>query len=249
MSSTISVKPTRITLALNTLCLLTSTWGALKATSVILPPSLSEAGHKQFLTVISIIATIFNNATNIINYFIQNKSRASPDFKEKSDFVSRHITLPVSLVMESIVATIYWPLRLFFVSLILHGVDSNAKTPLPVTVDMAIHLYPILYLLADHYLSGSGSKFKLSEYTAWFIVTSVAFSYFQYLAFLINPKKGQAYPYPFLNVKEPYKSVIFIAVSTVTWGYYVLYQKYPPNGIKRLVGKVYKNWAILLWCL
>ncbi|CAI4063956.1 hypothetical protein SKDZ_08G1870 [Saccharomyces kudriavzevii ZP591] len=241
MSSLISTKPTRFTLALNTLCLLTSSWGFFRATSVILPPCLSKAGHKQFLTIISIIATIINNAINISNYFIQNNSGSSPQFKAKADFVSRHITLPVSLVLESIVTTVYWPLRLFFVSLIMHGVDSTAKAPFPITVDMAIHLYPILYLLADHYLSGSGLRFKLSNKVAWLIVTSLAFSYFQYLAFLIDAKRGQAYPYPFLDLEEPYKSIIFAVVSIVTWGYYVLYQNFPPKNIKKQTVKGYKS--------
>ncbi|AJU18975.1 hypothetical protein H817_YJM1419H00203 [Saccharomyces cerevisiae YJM1419] len=233
--------PTRFTLTLNTACLLTSTWGFVRATSVVLPPSLSKAGHKQFLTIISIIATIINNAVNISNYYIQRNNKMNLETKKKSDFISRHVTLPVSLVLESIVATVYWPLRLFFVNLIMHGVESTAKTPFPMTVDMAIHLYPILYLLADHYLSGSGTKFKLSNKNAWLIVTSLAFSYFQYLAFLIDAGQGQAYPYPFLDVNEPYKSIIFVVVATITWAYYVFYQKFPPKYIKKSAKKGDKN--------
>lgn len=233
--------PTHFTLVLNTVSLLTSTWGFVRATSVILPPSLSKAGHKQFLTIMSIIATIINNAVNITNYYIQRNSKMNLETKRKSDFISRHIALPVSLVLESIVATVYWPLRLFFVSLIMHGVKSTAKTPFPITVDMAIHLYPILYLLTDHYLSGSGMKFRLSNKHAWLIVTSLAFSYFQYLAFLIDAEQGQAYPYPFLDVNEPYKSIIFVAVATITWAYYVFYQKFPPKHAKKSTNKGDKN--------
>lgn len=233
--------PTHFTLVLNTVSLLTSTWGFVRATSVILPPSLSKAGHKQFLTIMSIIATIINNAVNITNYYIQRNSKMNLETKRKSDFISRHIALPVSLVLESIVATVYWPLRLFFVSLIMHGVKSTAKTPFPITVDMAIHLYPILYLLTDHYLSGSGMKFRLSNKHAWLIVTSLAFSYFQYLAFLIDAEQGQAYPYPFLDVNEPYKSIIFVAVTTITWAYYVFYQKFPPKHAKKSTNKGDKN--------
>ncbi|CAI4039515.1 hypothetical protein SMKI_08G1830 [Saccharomyces mikatae IFO 1815] len=241
MSSLILTKPTGFTLIINTVSLLTSTWGFSRAISVTLPPSLSRAGHKQFLTIISIIAVIINNAVNILNYFMQRNNKVNLECREKSDFISRHVTLPVSLVLESIVASVYWPLRLFFVNLIMHGIDSPAKTPFPITVDMAIHLYPILFLLADHYLSGSGFKFKLSNKHAWFTVTSLAFLYFQYLAFLIDADQGQAYPYPFLDVDEPYKSIIFVVVATITWSYYVIYQKFPPKNAKKTTNKGFKN--------
>lgn len=64
---------------------------------------------------------------------------------------------------------------------------------------------------------------------------------FSYLAFLIDAGQGQAYPYPFLDVNEPYKSIIFVVVATITWAYYVFYQKFPPKYIKKSAKKGDKN--------
>lgn len=220
-------KPTLRTLLINTGCLAVSSWGLFHATRITLPPSLKDAGHKQFLTNISVVLTIINNLCNIVNWFFQ-RCDLNVNLLEFFNFISRDITLPVALVMESIVPVVYWPLRLFALKLIMQGIGSS-KSPIPISVDLSIHLFPSIFLLGDHYLSGSGLKFKISNVKAWFIVTILGIGYYQYLSLLIDPTSGQHYPYPFLDVDEPYKSVIFVLVTSITWCFYTFYQNFPPS--------------------
>ncbi|CCF58646.1 hypothetical protein KAFR_0F00490 [Kazachstania africana CBS 2517] len=223
-------KPTFGSLFINTCCLLITSWGLKWATTIILPPSLSKAGHKQFLTNISVIVTMANNVINILNWFIQRFSQ-SVELSHRFDFISRHLTLPIALVLESIVPVVYWPLRLFALKLIMQNVPEHIS-PIPIPVDISIHLVPIVFLLGDHYLSGSGLKFKISNFKAWLLVTLLGAAYYKYLQVLIDPSRGQVYPYPFLDVNEPYRSVIFVIVSSVGWGFYTLYQNFPPKALK-----------------
>lgn len=220
-------RPTTLSLFINIVSITISYWGISQCTKIILPQNLYEAGHKQFLTNISVVVTLINNSANII-YWILEKILPSNEILANCEFISRHITLPIALILESVVPLVYWPLRLFAQNLIMQDIPADIKNPLPLSVDMAIHLSPFICLFSDHYLSGSGSKFEVSNGKAWFIVTALGFSYYKYLSFLIDTNKGQVYPYPFLDVAEPWKSVIFVLVSTVAWLFYVLYQKLPP---------------------
>lgn len=231
MSSTL---PTFASLAINAVSLTTSSYGLYSCSSIVLPPSLRQAGHKQFLTNLSAAVTILTNLCNVVNFFVQRGN-----FKSKGicNFVSRHAALPLALVLESIVASIYWPLRLFAMQLILQDVPKEGVSPIPLRVDISIHLLPITFLLCDHYLSGTGQKFKISFKTAWIIITALGLGYKKYLSLLIDPDSIQAYPYPFLNVQEPKRTIIFIAVTTFSLLYYVLYQTYPPTPKARKVVK------------
>ncbi|CCD26537.1 uncharacterized protein NDAI_0H03640 [Naumovozyma dairenensis CBS 421] len=221
-------KPTVRSLFFNLVCFVISSWGLRWATTITLPPSLRQAGHKQFLTNISVIVTLFSNITNIADFFIQRYAKC-PTLRNRSHRISKHTILPVALVMESIVPAVYWPLRLFAMKLIMQGIpENNSPSPIPLSVDCAIHLVPFVFLFADHYLSGSGEKFVISNKKAWVIVTLLGLSYYRFLGLLINTERGQSYPYPFLDVDEPYKSIIFVAVTSITWLFYVLYQKFPP---------------------
>lgn len=226
---------TRCSLIINVISLCTASWGLYKATRIILPANLSNAGHKQFLTNISVVATIVSNIASIHNYFIQRTthddcSHANPcRRKVRANFISRQIILPVALVLETIVPVVYWPLRLFFINLILQGVKDSSRSPIPIPVDLAIHFFPFVALFSDHYLSGSDGKFILPNKIAWVIVTVLGFTYNRWLDFLIDTSSGASNPYPFLDIREPIRSVIFVFVTTLGWGFYVLYQRFPPT--------------------
>ncbi|CCC69632.1 hypothetical protein NCAS_0D00510 [Naumovozyma castellii] len=242
MSNTVvpAPKPTVFSLLINLTSLAACGWGLRWAATIELPPSLKQAGHKQFLTNISVIATLISNVTNVANFFIQrNKdSIKCKKLRDRSNFISRNIALPIALVLESIVPLIYWPLRLFFLPLIMQGIPSNdTPSPVPISVDCCIHLFPFIFLMSDHYLSGAGTKFQLSNARVWVITTALGFGYYRYLAFLIDPKRGQSNPYPFLDVEEPYKGIIFVGATTFAWLFYVLYQKFPPKTITRIASE------------
>lgn len=219
--------PTKRSLLFNIASLIICGRGLFKCTQLILPPSLSQAGHKQFLTNLSLVATLISNILNILNWFIQRSSMNNIHFVW--NYICRHFVLPIALTLETIVPVIYWPLRLFAQKLIMQDIPKNEPYPLSTSTDLSIHLFPFIFLFSDHYFSGFGSKFEISNTKAWFIVSSLGFGYFKYLSFLIDPAKGQVYPYPFLDVEEPMKTIIFIVVSTVAWLFFILYQTFPPH--------------------
>lgn len=249
-------------LVFNLASLITSSYGLYKCSHIQLPQSLASAGQKQFLTNISLVATVSHNVVTLVLHLAKHLRgrRLQKQYKEKAfaratasaeevhklkddpstasssnpdqqpcllTQINRHVTLPLALVLESVVATVYWPLRIFAIHLILQGV--KAKSPIPLSVDVSIHLLPILYLLSDYYISGASQRFKIPLAPAWAIVASIGLAYKFYLGFLIDPSQGQKYPYPFLDVSEPYKSVIFVIVTSFGWLFYVGYRAWPPK--------------------
>ena len=220
-------RPTTRSLLLNSICLVTSSYGLIAGTRLGLPPELVEAGYKQFLTNIGVGITIINNAANIINWVTQHSGITNNTILSISDFVSRHFTLPIALILESIIAAVYWPLRLFALKLIFQGLEDG-KSPLPYFTDFCLHLFPIVFLFIDHYLSGVGQKFRISNIGGLVIVNILGLTYYKWLDHLIDPTRGQVYPYPFLDVEEPYRTIIFVTITSIAWFIYLLYQRFPP---------------------
>lgn len=246
-------------LVINIASLITSSYGFFKCTKIKLPPSLEQAGQKQFLTNISLAATISHNVVTIVCHVAKRikerriqkerrerafaKATASREevkfFKNddsvRSDetlcpsatFINKHVTLPLALVLESVVATVYWPLRLFAIGLILQG--AKKRSPVPLNVDISIHLLPILYMLSDYYLSGASERFKIGSVPSWGIIAAIGMAYKYYLNALIDTSTNQRYPYPFLDAPEPYKSVIFVIITSVGWFFYLGYRALPPK--------------------
>ena len=202
-------------LVLNTLSLFTSVWGLIGATAVHLPPSLAGAGHRQFLTILAVCVTIGNNVINVAAQL-----RPGPQLS----FYSRQLTLPVALVLETVVAVVYWPLRLFALPLIMHNVNDGSRMPLRVSVDCAVHLLPLVYLAVD-YLVVERKPFEMSYKKAWVIVTVLGLGYKRYLSVVVDSAAGAVYPYPFLDVQEPYQSAIFVIVTTFAWAVFCSYRK------------------------
>lgn len=225
--TTAIVKPSTRSLVLNGLSIVVGSWGLSHITRLVLPASLAGASHKQFLTNISVVATLISNACNISNYFVQ-RCTGSSSLSAVSNFVSRDVVLPIALVLETVVPLVYWPLRLFAMHLIMQEIPDGTS-PIPVPVDVSVHLLPFVFLFSDHFLSGTGRKFKISNGQAWFLVTFLGLTYYKWLEFLIDPSTGAKYPYPFLDAPEPYKTVIFVCVSSVAWLFYILYQTFPPK--------------------
>ncbi|GAV55582.1 hypothetical protein ZYGR_0AV02140 [Zygosaccharomyces rouxii] len=258
-------------LLINVASLITSSYGLFRCTQIKLPPSLAQAGQKQFLTNISLAATISHNVVTIATHVAKRikghraeKERREKAFaratasaeevqyhkREKSQeqlqqqnnsvdsnncvcslltLINKHVTLPLALVLESVVATVYWPLRLFAIGLILQG--AKKRSPIPLHIDISIHLLPILYMLSDYYLSGAYERFKIGLLPSWGIIAAIGLAYKSYLNALIDTSTNQKYPYPFLDVSEPYKSIIFVVITSFGWLFYVGYRALPPKGI------------------
>ncbi|SCU87197.1 LADA_0E02586g1_1 [Lachancea dasiensis] len=204
---------------LNLISLCTGAWGLYRATRVKLPATLAEAGHRQFLTNIAVVATLITNVVNLVAW-----KRTREGGSDGWRLASRQLALPVALVLESVVAAVYWPLRLFWLPLIMHNVKDGSKVPLPVPVDCAIHLLPVVYLAVD-YLVLERAPFQMSKTSAWAIVTLLGFGYSRYLTVLVDRDAGAVYPYPFLDVAEPWRSGIFVVVTNIAWVWFVFYKR------------------------
>lgn len=179
----------------------------------VLPPELEKAGHHQFLTNLSLIFTIFTVASNII---------AAPFTDKKDHFVSRlNLNMnAAALVLETLVTTIYWTLKLFVTHMIV--LDSIPKEKyIPLGLDLCIHFYPVLFLSIDYYFIKKTS-FKLSFIHTVALVCTATATYWFILESLITPESK--YPYPFLNVETEKRIVIFAAVSVFGLIAYQLYE-------------------------
>lgn len=94
----------KASLCVNLLLLAVVGQGLYRCSQIQLPPSLASAGHRQFLTNISAAVTLVNSLSNVFDFVVQSAV---------SRLWARHFTLPIALVLESVVASVYWPLRLF----------------------------------------------------------------------------------------------------------------------------------------
>lgn len=199
-------------LLLNLTCACTTFYGLYRCTRVVLPANLAEAGHKQFLTNIAAVLTIVTGSLNVVNQLLGGSL----------DFCARELLLPVALCLETIVCLIYWPLRLFFIHLIMHGVQNAKMSPLPLHADIAVHLLPVLYLAFDYFVL-KPEPFVLSTKKVLVSLPLLGLAYRIYLGTIIDT--SGSYPYPFLDVDEPYKSIVFVVVSLSAGGFYSLYQR------------------------
>jgi len=119
-----------------------------------------QAGHKQFLTNISLFICIVQEITTFIscNYF-NGKN-------EKVKFVAEEILLPIALVLETVVTSVYWPLKIFFTELIYQKnpnyTDKKRNEYLPLHIDMCLHLFPLIGMLINFFYFKKG-KFVIKK--------------------------------------------------------------------------------------
>lgn len=195
-------------------------YGLYKCTSIILPPKLVQAGHKQFLTNISLFICIIQEITTFVSCSYYK------DKNQKIKFLAEEILLPISLVLESVVTSVYWPLKIFFTHLIYQKnpnyAQKNRNEYLPLHIDMCLHLFPFIGMLVNFFYFKK-DKFVIKNNT---IVLSICYvfgwTYILWLKFLIP--EGAKYPYPFLDIEEPYKTLIMLTVTNVGFAFLKIFQ-------------------------
>ena len=176
-------------------------WGLWTNIHYELPHHLADAGHWQFLTNISLAYSLLVFALG----FLAHALYSQPIFSLKN---SLH---PIALTMEMIVASVYWPLRLLFLHLL---VDDVSRFTFPVQVDLAIHLFPVVALAADYILFMP--PWTITTRSALLGCAGITVAYWFHLARLIDMSKGAMYPYQFLNVEDDtVRGSIFVIVGLV----------------------------------
>ncbi|OAV98464.1 hypothetical protein PTTG_25669 [Puccinia triticina 1-1 BBBD Race 1] len=114
-------------------------------------------GRANFLTMwglfFSTVTFVFNT---LITLFPRNSSLR--------DF--RKLSLAIALPIESVVTTLYWPIVLYNPKMMM---NPELEAVFPLTVDLALHLYPAILLwidyfaFSDRFASSSNGKIKLSN--------------------------------------------------------------------------------------
>lgn len=172
-------------------------WGLKSIFALPLPDELRAAGHSQFLTNLSLMVTLLHLSASLVlgrpnNYLFL-----------------------VSLILETIVASIYWVLKIVAANLIL---PEDAFIPL--RIDLTIHLFPIVWLLMDLLLNQT-QPIRVRKPVAAGLCFVLTLAYYIHLKLLIKPPA--VYPYPFLNISPAATNAIFAAVGLVAFGIYLLY--------------------------
>ncbi|AMD19394.1 HBR493Wp [Eremothecium sinecaudum] len=191
---------------INAFSLVVTSWGLCKSINLELDPSLAKAGPKQFLTNIGAGITIINNVLAILNNWSLLPT-------EGLEYFSREILFPLALQTETVIAGVYWPLRLFWIHLIMHNI-KDGKSPIPLPVDLSIHLVPILTLLIEYY-GVRKTPFQVSAYVVWILTFIISILYNFWLKTIIDVENGQVYPYPFLSIPEPQVTFVFVGITTI----------------------------------
>lgn len=176
-------------------------WGLWRNIGFKLPVPLADAGPWQFLTNISLAYSLVVFAAGFLAHF----SGSSRLFNLKNDL---H---PIALTMEMIVASVYWPLRLFFLHLLANDVTTFE---FPLHVDLAVHLLPVVALAVDYV--AFMPPWTITTQTALFGCATITVAYWFQLARLVDVTSGAVYPYQFMNVEsDGVRAGIFVVVGLV----------------------------------
>lgn len=125
---------------------------------------------------------------------------------------------PIALALESVVTTVYWPLRLFFLPLL---VKDPTRKMIPMHVDVCVHLVPVVFLLADYLVFMP--RWEVTTLNAFGACSILTTAYWWWLKHVIDFEKGAEYPYNFLNGdSEAMRIVIFAAVSLVGFSLFLI---------------------------
>lgn len=186
-------------------------YGYHEITSIQLPPHLEDAGHWQFLTNLSLIYSLFVFIVGFIAHIT----------KSHTLFLFKNNLHPIGLALETIVAGVYWPLRLFFLHLLT---KDPANFNLPLSTDLCIHLMPVVSLLIDYLVFMP--RWTISSNTALGFVVLLTTFYWFLLDNLIDVENGGSYPYEFLNVeKDSQRIFVFAVVAFVAFGQFLVMRR------------------------
>lgn len=170
-------------------------------TKVELPPHLAQAGQLQFLTNLSLIISLLVYALGFLSH-VTNSHRL---------YVWKNNVHPVALALESVVTSVYWPLRLFLLPLL---VKDPGRKMIPMSVDICVHLVPFVVLVVDYLVYMP--RWEISASTAFGVCTVLTTGYWAWLKYLIDFQSGAEYPYNFLNGdSEATRIMIFAVVGLV----------------------------------
>lgn len=167
---------------------------------VQLPPHLVGAGHWQFLTNISLLLSQVVFVLGAVAHFLESDVL----FRIKNNL---H---PIALAVECIVTGIYWPLRIMFIHILVK--DPKAKF-VPMSVDICLHLCPVVGLAIDYFFFMP--KWTLLPSFSFGVCAVFSALYWWWLKVIIDFENGGEYPYMFLNVPDELTRVLIFGIVTL----------------------------------
>lgn len=174
---------------------------------VELPPHLAGAGQWQFLTQLSLAASLVVFAIGLAAHGLHSPAL----------FLLKNALHPIAMILETVVTTIYWPLRLFLVHKL---VKDPTRKHLPLSIDFCMHLVPFVALFVDYIFFMP--KWTISSYSAFVICGALCGSYYLWLRRLVDVANGGEYPYEFLNVPDELTRImIFGAVALLAFAFFL----------------------------
>lgn len=192
-------------LVLNVVTLAVGVWAVRYMLTLVLPELLEAGGHAQFLTNILLVVLMVVWLLGIVAHVSQNQRV----------FELKNHLHAIALTMESVVSGVYWPLRLFF----LHQILERGVAP-PVDLDLAIHLMPVVLLVAEYWLLMP--EWTLGDFEALGLCVGMLVLYWVWLERVLQLLR---YPYPFLNVPAQQRFVTYVMVCMYAYGNFLV-QKY-----------------------
>jgi len=164
---------------------------------VLAPLFENNGGRSHFLTMWGLF---FSTLTFMLKSL-------SPLFPSGSTLrnVSK-LSLAIALPLESVITTLYWPIILLVPQMM---VDPDlGEIAIPLSVDMALHLYPALLLWTEYFLfserlsNPSNGKIKLAEGIQLRPLTLnvlISAAYVSRVELFCKLNSNIPLPYPFLN--------------------------------------------------
>lgn len=167
---------------LNVISLAIACYGVFKISQIQLPDHLKDAGHYQFLTNISLLVSMITFILGL----------AAHVTKSSVLFNIKNVVHTFAFIVEAVVTLVYWPLRLFFLKLLV----KNGNVRIGLLTDLSIHLMPFVSLAIDFFYFMP--NFAIPAYGVFFSCLALTSAYWVWLETIIDPKKGGSLPYEFL---------------------------------------------------
>lgn len=175
---------------------------------VELPPHLVGGGHWQFLTNLSLLFTLVVLGLGFVSHVTRSAAL----------FTLKNTLHPIALVLECVVTSVYWPLRIFFILML---VKDPTRKMIPMTVDLCLHLVPFASLMVDYLLFMP--KWTIGNRNALIACLLLASMYWVHLKCMVDFENGGEYPYNFLNGDNEWVRIaIFQVVGLVGYGSFLI---------------------------
>ncbi|ODQ78180.1 hypothetical protein BABINDRAFT_168373 [Babjeviella inositovora NRRL Y-12698] len=188
--------------SLSLISIIMGLYGFLQIADTKLHESLHKGGHSQFLTNISLGISMVVFCLGAVAHIT----------KSSTLFTIKNKLHAVALTLESVVAGVYWPFWIFF----FHTIADRGPPP-PLSLDLIVHLMPVVSLTIDYWLFMPSWKISNSSGFALCVVCTLAYYYW-----LEHALKLSHFPYPFLNVPTAQRFVTYASIMGVAFVNFVL---------------------------